>query len=79
LHFKAGSVLIRIAKTHWKGANMKTLNCRDAGLDCEETVSASSEEEVLRQAAEHARTAHNVDITPEMAERIRPLIRDDKE
>ena len=58
---------------------MKTLHCRDAGFDCEGKVSAASEEEVLRQAAEHARTTHNVEVTPEMAEQIKTLIRDDQE
>ena len=47
---------------------MKTLRCRDAGFDCEGVLQASSEEEILRQAAEHAKTAHNVQVTPEMAD-----------
>ena len=57
---------------------MKTLRCSDAGFDCEGKVSAASEEEILAQAAEHARTVHNVEVTPEMAEQIRTLIRDEE-
>ena len=56
---------------------MKTLNCRDAGFDCEAKVSGASDEEILVQAAEHARTEHNIEVTPEMADQIKTLIRDD--
>ena len=58
---------------------MKTLNCSDAGFDCEGKISAESEEEILRQAAEHARTEHKTEVTPEMAEQLKALIRDDAE
>jgi predicted small metal-binding protein len=57
---------------------MKTLHCRDAGFDCEHVVCAESEEEVLRQAAEHAQTVHNVKVTPELAEQVKSLIRDEE-
>ena len=53
---------------------MKTLKCRDAGFDCEAVIHASSEEEVLQQVADHAQSAHQVTVTPEMAEQIRGLI-----
>ncbi len=58
---------------------MKTLNCSDAGFDCEGKISAESEEEILSQAAEHARTEHNIEVTPEMAQQLKTLIRDDQE
>lgn len=53
---------------------MKTLSCRDVGFDCDAQIQADTDEAVLTQAAEHARTAHGVTVTPEMAETIRPLI-----
>lgn len=56
---------------------MKTLNCRDAGFDCDGQVKAETEEEILSQAAEHAKSAHNVQVTPELAEQIKTLIRDE--
>jgi predicted small metal-binding protein len=62
-----------------KGKPMKTLRCRDAGFDCDEVVQATSEEEVLSQAAEHAQSAHNVQVTPELAEQIKTLIKDDEQ
>lgn len=58
-----------------KEQKMKVLRCRDAGFDCEHEVRAASAEEVLQQAAEHARTVHDVEVTPEMAEQVKGLIR----
>jgi uncharacterized OsmC-like protein/predicted small metal-binding protein len=60
-----------------KEQKMKVLRCRDAGFDCEHEIRAESEEEVLRQAAEHARTVHNVEVTPEMAEQVKSLIQEE--
>lgn len=58
---------------------MKTLRCRDAGFDCEGVIQATSEEEILSQAAEHAQAAHNVQVTPELAEQLKTLIQDDEQ
>ena len=58
---------------------MKTLRCRVAGFDCEGKISAESEEEILSQAAKHAQTEHNVQITPELAEQLKTLIKDEEE
>lgn len=49
---------------------MKTLKCRDVGFDCAAVVTAETVEEVLAQAAAHAREVHGVEVTPEMAEAI---------
>jgi predicted small metal-binding protein len=56
---------------------MKTLHCRDAGFNCEGVIRANSEEEVLNQAARHAQDVHGVSVTPEMADQLKTLIRDD--
>lgn len=58
---------------------MKTLHCSDAGFDCKAVVRANTEDEVLQQATEHARTVHGVTVTPEMAAQIKTLIKDEKE
>ncbi|AHM61941.1 hypothetical protein D770_18445 [Flammeovirgaceae bacterium 311] len=58
---------------------MKTLHCSDAGFDCKGVITANSEAEVLNQAAEHARTVHGVQVTPELAAKLRTLIKDEKE
>lgn len=57
---------------------MKTLHCSDAGFDCNGIIRANSEEEVLSQAAQHALEAHNVSVTPELADKLKKLIREEK-
>jgi predicted small metal-binding protein len=57
---------------------MKTINCREAGFDCDVIVKGESEEEVLQNGMEHAKRDHNMkeeDITPEMKEKIKSIIR----
>lgn len=56
---------------------MKKLDCRDAGFDCEGKIEAETTAEVMAQAAEHAKSVHDVDLTPEMADQIKQLIRDE--
>ncbi len=58
---------------------MKTLQCRDAGFDCEGVIRANSEEEVLSLAAQHAKEVHGVSVTQEMAEQLKGLIKEEKE
>jgi predicted small metal-binding protein len=60
-----------------KEKKMKVFQCCDAGFDCKHVVRAESEEELLRQVAEHAETAHHVEVTPELAEQVKRLIRQD--
>ena len=55
---------------------MKIVRCRDLGFDCDQEIRAESEEEVLRQAAEHTQTVHGVKVTPEMAAQVQSHIRD---
>jgi len=41
-------------------------------------AAAESEQDVLQQAADHARTAHQVnEVTPELADKVRSAIRDE--
>ena len=57
---------------------MKTINCREAGFDCDHIVKGETDEEVLKNGMEHAKIDHNMkekDITSEMKEKIRSLIR----
>jgi predicted small metal-binding protein len=58
---------------------MKVLNCRDAGFDCNKVIMADNENEVMRQAAEHAREVHGMEVTPEMAQEIKSLIREENQ
>ena len=57
---------------------MKILKCRDAGFDCEAVMRGETEDEVLRQAAEHAKTVHNLsEISEQAVAKIRTLISDE--
>jgi predicted small metal-binding protein len=36
----------------------KQLNCADVGFDCSAQINADTEEEVMAQASEHAKSVH---------------------
>jgi predicted small metal-binding protein len=56
----------------------KVLRCRDVGLDCVGELRATTEEEILRQAAEHAQTVHQMqEMPPEVWAHVRAAIRDE--
>ncbi|MBX9623772.1 MAG: DUF1059 domain-containing protein [Gemmataceae bacterium] len=56
----------------------KKMNCRDVGPDCDFVARGRTEEEVMRQVVEHARTAHGIDqVPPELAAKAKAAIRDD--
>ncbi|RMF08430.1 MAG: DUF1059 domain-containing protein [Candidatus Neomarinimicrobiota bacterium] len=56
----------------------KVLHCSDLGFDCDGVIRAKTEEEVLKQAAEHARTVHNLQtVTDEVVAKVRSAIRDE--
>lgn len=56
----------------------KVLRCNDVGFECDGVIRAETEEEVLKQAAEHARTVHNVqEMTDEVVQKLRSAIQDE--
>jgi predicted small metal-binding protein len=56
----------------------KTVSCRDVGMDCDFVAKGETNEDIMRQAAEHARTAHNMNEIPaEVADKVRNAIRDE--
>ena len=56
---------------------MKALRCKDAGFDCEAVMRAETEEELMRQASEHAQSVHGLnEISGEAVEKISALIRE---
>jgi predicted small metal-binding protein len=56
---------------------MKTLRCRDVGFDCDKEIRAENEDEILQQAAVHAKNDHGIDVTPEIANQVKSKIRDE--
>lgn len=51
------------------------VRCRDVGFDCEGVCRAESEEELLKQVAEHAHSAHGVEeVTDEIVAKVKSVI-----
>ncbi|HET8551882.1 MAG TPA: DUF1059 domain-containing protein [Gammaproteobacteria bacterium] len=56
----------------------KTMRCGDVVEGCDFVARGENEDEVMAQAADHAKTAHGVnEVSPEMAEKVRSVIRDE--
>ncbi len=56
----------------------KVLRCRDVGFDCDGVLRAATEQEVLKQAVEHAQTVHGMKEFPdEVVAKVRAAIRDE--
>ncbi len=56
----------------------KILRCSDVGFECEGVIRAETEEEVLKKAAEHAKSEHNLEeISDEVVEKVRAVIQDE--
>jgi predicted small metal-binding protein len=56
---------------------MKRLHCRDAGFDCNHEIQAETDEEILQQAAKHVQSVHGLQVTPELAEKVKKVIQDE--
>jgi predicted small metal-binding protein len=58
----------------------KILKCGDVAPGCNAEIRGESEPDVLRKAAEHAKTDHNMEsIPPDMLSKIKSAIRDEGE
>ena len=58
----------------------KVLKCGDFTPGCNVQIRGSSEDEVLKKAAEHAKTAHNIkEMPPGVLDKARKSIRDEGE
>jgi predicted small metal-binding protein len=56
----------------------KVINCRDVGVDCDFSARGETEEDVIRQCAEHAKSDHGMNEIPaEMAEKVRAAMHDE--
>ena len=58
---------------------MKALHCGDLMNGCDFVARGATEDEVMKKAAEHAKTAHAMHhLSPEMALRVREAIREEQ-
>ena len=56
----------------------KVLHCRDLGPDCNFVARGQNENDVMRQVADHARTAHGIDpVPPDLAQKAQASIREE--
>jgi predicted small metal-binding protein len=59
----------------------KTIECRHSGIVCNAKVAGESDDDVLREAIEHARKKHGVDASRSttLTGYLRTLIRDERD
>jgi predicted small metal-binding protein len=58
----------------------KVLKCNDLNPGCSFEARGNTDEDVLKKAAEHAKTAHNMEkIPPDVLDKARSAIRDEAE
>ena len=54
----------------------KELKCGDLVPGCDFKATGETEDEILQAAAVHAKEAHGLDVTPELAEKVKAAIHD---
>ena len=54
----------------------KMLKCGDLMPGCDFVAKGDTEADVLKAAAEHAKKAHGLDVTPELAAKVKAAIKD---
>lgn len=52
----------------------KKLKCADLVPGCDWHAEAETEDDLLQKAAAHAQSAHGMEVTPELAEKVRGAI-----
>lgn len=55
----------------------KVLKCGDLMPGCDFQARGETEDEILQQAAEHAKEVHGIDPTPELVEQVKSVITED--
>lgn len=56
----------------------KVIRCRDVGMDCDFEARSESVDDLMQQAAAHARSAHGLEqIPPELLPMVQGAIRDE--
>lgn len=53
----------------------KVMSCREVGMDCDFVAKGETEQEIMQQAAEHAKKDHGInEITPDLAAKVKSCI-----
>jgi predicted small metal-binding protein len=75
--FNSGSIQSSFLK---ETTMAKVLKCGDVVPGCKEEIKGDTEHDVLRKAAEHAKTAHNLEsIPPDVLAKVKGAIHDQGE
>jgi predicted small metal-binding protein len=56
---------------------MKTLACKDTGMQCNWVGRAETEQDLMKQATQHVKDVHKMEVTPEIEQMARKVIRDE--
>jgi predicted small metal-binding protein len=57
---------------------MKAMHCGELMKGCDFVARGATEDELMKKAAEHAKTAHGIDnITPELAQKVKAAIKNE--
>ncbi len=57
---------------------VKAVYCKDAGFsDCAAVMRGDTEDEVIQKAAEHGKSVHNLELTPELTQQVKTLIKEE--
>ena len=58
---------------------MKSVKCRDVGVNCDHVITGTNEQEILAKAAKHGREQHNIkELTDDLKVKIRTNIKEAK-
>ena len=55
----------------------KVMKCGDLMPGCDFEARGDTEEDILNAAAAHAKEVHGLDVTPELAEQVKSVIKDE--
>jgi predicted small metal-binding protein len=57
----------------------KMMTCRDVGMDCDFQAHGKTDDEVVRNAAQHAREKHDLaTIPPDLEKKVRAAIKEQR-
>jgi predicted small metal-binding protein len=58
---------------------MKTVSCRDVGVECDFEAHGQTDEEIIKQCEKHARTQHGMEkLSADMIAKVKAAIREEK-
>lgn len=58
---------------------MKTVKCRDVGVECDFEARGHTDEEIIKQCEKHARTQHGMEkLSADMIAKVKAAIREEK-